>query len=73
MKAITIYRCEKCGSQFNTEEAALRCEENHGVPVEIIDKKYKYEDMIYGYPRSIEVKMSNGKTCEYVYSHIKEA
>ena len=68
MKKIVQYKCEICGLTYFTEIEAINCEAKHGTPREIIKQNYKYTDMIYGYPRFINIKMSNGKLCEYAYS-----
>lgn len=67
MKVITKFECEKCGQIYDTEEAAVNCENGHGFPESIVDYQYRYEDLRYGYPRTVTIKMSNGNLCEYFY------
>lgn len=72
MKKITVYKCEKCGARYNTEEEAQKCEESHGSPVKIVDERYPYYEMQFGYPRYITVQMSNGKLVKYAYAYEKD-
>lgn len=57
-----IYICEVCKSEWDKEEEALRCENSHCKPEEIIDVGYRYRSEI---PNYIKVKMSNGEVAEY--------
>ncbi len=62
MKEETVYICEICGNECSRKEEALRCENSHCKPKEIIDFMYKYRSEV---PACIKVKMSNGKIVEY--------
>ena len=62
------YQCEKCGTTYKNKNEAIECENSHGEPVEIVKTSCKFEDMRYGYPGRIIVKMSNGRFVEYFYT-----
>ena len=71
MRVINTYQCEICGRIYETQVLALDCEDHHGVPQDIIQRSYKYEEMMKGYPIDIDVIMTNGKVCEYKFSQEK--
>lgn len=69
MKAVTKYQCEICKQIYNERAEATACEESHTEPKEVwLPKGYKpVIDESYGYPRSVIVKMKNGKCALYYY------
>ena len=62
MKTKTLYTCEICNTDYNTEEEAEKCEQTHRT-VDAISK------VIYGnkclYPSSITVTFDDGKVLEF--------
>lgn len=57
----TVYRCDYCGSEFETENECLNHEKKH-------TKVDKINNVIYytgEYPVMIEVLMENGKVFSY--------
>ena len=72
MKKSIQYVCEKCFRRFENEQDALDCENNHGLPVEVlVPLGYKFgadEVAESDIPRTVIVKMSNGKVGRYTYN-----
>lgn len=71
MKKSVQYVCEKCFRHFENEQDALDCENNHGLPVEVLVplgyKPQVDENFENRVPSRVIVKMSNGKVCRYDY------
>lgn len=72
MKKSVQYICEKCSRCFKNEQDALDCENNHGLPVEVlVPLGYKSgvdEVFEHRVPNRVIVKMSNGKVARYDYN-----
>ena len=72
MKKSVQYVCEKCFRHFANEQDALDCENNHGLPVEVlVPLGYKPgTDEVFEHkiPRRVIVKMSNGKVGCYEFN-----
>ena len=66
MKRVDLYICEVCGTEYADKAQCKRCEKGHKEPKEItgIHHKPLTKDAT-GYPESIDVQMSDGKTVEY--------
>lgn len=60
--AIYAYECEKCGTQFNTENEALLCEKSHTPSIGLTSEKFEYENK---YPVSVNVRMSDSTIQTY--------
>lgn len=61
----TVYKCEVCGQEFNTEQAALNCEASHNQAVFIRDQEW---DSGKQYPRFLEIHMFNGHKVLYEFA-----
>ena len=62
--AKVIYQCEQCGKQFQSKEAAIKCEKSHLMPTEITDVKFDRVDKPT-YPIQINVRLSDGRVIAY--------
>lgn len=66
MKALQLYVCEKCGTQYKDKAACKKCEESHKVPVKITGMRYlSLNQNKPGYPIEISVQMEDGTTMKY--------
>lgn len=66
MKAIKMYKCEHCGTMYNSEQKATECEKNHETCRKIVRENHKPIGVIpHGYPVSIHVEMSDGVILEF--------
>lgn len=66
MKEQKLYVCEFCNTQFKDKESALKCENNHHTPREMIKSYYYRADCQQdGYPKKIEIMFDDGKTLIY--------
>lgn len=60
------YKCEICGTVYNSERVALECESNHKTIVSFDPMKYKpYKSDPDGYPDQIKVTFNNHSTLIY--------
>lgn len=72
MKVKTVYQCEKCGQEYDDEDACKECESQHIMPKEL-DTKYHYRfksrvsSSAFKYPKLIRVLMEDG--CSVIYSY----
>ena len=62
MITVQKYRCEFCNTEYKNQVDAQECESNHFVPIQI--QKSEYDKC--GYPKSINIKMTDGKVIKYV-------
>lgn len=60
----TIYKCEICGQEYDTEQAAIRCEGSH-VDAEFIT--HQTFPKTEKYPKSLIITMANNHKIQYVY------
>lgn len=58
MEKVVKYKCELCGTYFDTPDEARRCEERH-VVAEVIEKQANFRGA-KGYPGKLEVSFSDG-------------
>ena len=66
MKTVQHYICETCGTVYADKKKAQECEKGHHAPERIVRTRYAaFSSDATGYPQSIEVLMSNGKTATY--------
>lgn len=73
MKKVTHFICEICGTEYADKEKARVCEKKHATPKEIVGQVYhpiRFDES--GYPRTIDVKMSDGKTLRYKRLRVNE-
>ncbi len=64
MKQIIKYKCELCGSTYDTEEDAEHCEVLHEAPIKIVKSEYKPGGDI---PSSIHVEFSDDFVGIYLF------
>lgn len=67
MITVQKYRCEFCNTEYKNQVDAQECESNHFAPIQIQKSEYnpyKYDKC--GYPKSINIKMTDGKVIKYV-------
>lgn len=67
MKAVKLYVCDVCHTQYADKEKAKRCETNHKTKIENV-KPYSYKPVTMqsdGYPLKIDIKFSNGEVITY--------
>ena len=71
MFEVVKFVCQICKQEFDTEEAAQKCEDKHYAAEVIAKQVFIREDK---YPIRIHVEMSNGKTCVYelLYRRVEE-
>lgn len=62
MRKESIYICDICDAEYESEEKAIQCENSHCKPESIVAYKYRYRSE---YPNVIIVKMLDGKIMEY--------
>lgn len=62
MIEITLYKCQHCGSVYETENEATRCEDGHAYAEIIEEQEFGRMNQ---YPCTIRIQMANGKTCKY--------
>ena len=71
MTVTTVYRCDKCGQGYETENECIRCEQQHVMPKEIEMKKLRFrspcDSSEFAYPTRIRVIMENGDVVIYYY------
>lgn len=66
MREVTHYVCGVCGTEYAQKADCERCEGNHKKPLKIKSKHYApITADASGYPRTIEVRMSDGKIVRY--------
>lgn len=65
MQQKTIYICEHCGAEYDTEEECLKCENSHVKTEEILTENFHTEPSRLNYPDVIYVKMKDNKTVAY--------
>lgn len=66
MQELKIYRCEICGTTYNTKYKCQECERGHRKPREMKPAKYlPMSQDATGYPIHIDVTMDNGKKVRY--------
>lgn len=62
----TVYRCDYCGTDYDKENDARKCERSHDMPTGIgkvhFDPSSKDND---GYPMSVEIMFGKNKTWWY--------
>ena len=65
MQKITLYKCDVCGTEYETEEKCAKCEKEHEgyLPAAIIG----YHNRPYGKgsPISLHIQLQNGEIWEY--------
>ena len=61
----TRYKCEICGQEYDTEQAAVRCEGSHIDADFITYQKFPKTEK---YPNQLIVTMANGHKLQYDYS-----
>lgn len=61
----TIYKCEKCGQEYEVEQLAHDCELSHMDADFIISESFNKTEI---YPNEIVVTMSNGHRLKYTFS-----
>lgn len=64
MKALQLYMCEYCGTQYKDKKECEKCESNHKSAVKIKNMKF-HADKKTNYPDRLEVEMSDGKIYWY--------
>lgn len=68
MRQIFQFVCEKCGCAYNEESKAISCESYHILVEHIVNVDYMCKASGRGkYPRSLKVKMADGKVLRYEY------
>lgn len=66
MKALKFYQCETCGTMFNEEEKAKKCEQTHKKRIKIVSAKYRpYTSEKSGIPDIIIAKFEDGSEVKY--------
>ncbi len=66
MREVTHYVCGVCGTEYAVKADCERCEENHKKPLKI--KSTRYQPITAdesGYPRTIDVRMSDSAIVRY--------
>lgn len=67
MVTVQKYRCEFCNTEYKNQVDAQECEANHSFPIKIKKSEYHpYKNDKCGYPKSINVEMTDGKVIKYV-------
>ena len=78
MKKVEHYVCDICGTMYNDENTAIKCEAHHILPKKVLIKETKKSAWIpvtqqastfYKYPKHINVQMEDGSVC--TYTHVK--
>lgn len=59
MKPITQYKCEVCGTLYNSEEKCLECENQHKIPKKIIKSVYRSRNSYEGFPEFIYINFED--------------
>lgn len=66
MKALKLYQCEICGTQYKERLECEKCEKTHIQPKAIVGAKYiRMRDNAKGYPLAITVMMEDGQSLQY--------
>lgn len=72
MTEVTKYKCDVCGTIYETEEEAEECELQHIIPTAVDTCNYtKDRDGKMLYPSSVFVTMSDGTIREYEEPFLK--
>ena len=67
MVTVQKYRCEFCNTEYKNQTDAQECELNHVAPIKIKKTEYHpYKSDKCGYPKSINIEMTDGKVIKYV-------
>lgn len=63
MKELTLYQCDICGTNYQTETKCLECEAFHVAVDSVLRYKYNAKNMgpESKYPHIVVVKMADGK------------
>lgn len=76
MKKIEHYVCDICGTMYNDENTAIKCEAYHVLPKKVLIKEIEKGAWIpitqsassfYKYPKRIKVQMEDGSVCTYTH------
>lgn len=62
MKEVKRYKCEYCGTVFESQEDCEDCESQH-VLADGVEYNYEHGDV---YPRRITVRFNNCRVAEYI-------
>lgn len=65
---IKRYRCEGCGTEFDSEISATECEDFHKVAVEFEESEYTKSE---AFPHAVNIRFDNG-TCFWYYRNRSE-
>lgn len=66
MKKVEKYRCDYCNTEYKIKADCTECEANHKHSIEITAEKFLPFGMDKsGYPLTVSVKMSDGRTITY--------
>ena len=66
MRKIVTYKCDHCGCEYETEEEAIVCEQNHILKLSVIDSiYYSMNDIPDGYPEKVMVSGEDGEHVWY--------
>lgn len=68
MTSVTRYKCDICGTEYNSEDVCAECEAEHVLP-DGISPTYVYYPKSYGndavYPHSVTVTFEDGTKYTY--------
>ena len=76
MKRVEHYVCDICGTMYNDENTAMKCEMHHVLPKKVLLKEIEKSAWIpitqsassfYKYPKCIKVQMEDGSVCTYAH------
>lgn len=66
MRKIVTYKCDHCGYEYETEEEAIVCEQNHILKLSVIDSiYYSMNDIPDGYPEKVVLSGEDGEQVVY--------
>lgn len=71
MEKVDSYRCELCGSLYDTEAGAVACNMTHATPIAARSMvvRIRYGEITHDhgekYPKAVMIEMSDGSTVRY--------
>ena len=70
LKEYKMYRCEHCGTMYNSEQKATKCEESHILCHKIVREVHKPMGVDLDYPTEVLIQMKNGKEVVYKRAYV---
>ena len=65
----TLYQCETCGKQYESEDDCKLCEKKHGKPIHAEAIEYLMGGLV---PTKIRINFSNGHSLVYVPEQLSQ-